>query len=210
MKQRIGILGSGSVGVALANGLQKLGYNVSIGSREGKKIDNWDGNTGTFEAVSADAEIVILSVKGHAAEDVVKAIKDNLSDKLVIDTCNPIADAPPENGVLAYFTKQNESLMEQLQIAVPEAHFVKAFNSVGSANMVNPQFADGKPTMFICGNDDTSKQTVSELLNQLGWEAADFGSATSARAIEPLCMLWCIPGMLHNEWTHAFKLLHRS
>jgi hypothetical protein len=97
--------------------------------------------------------------------------------------------------------------MEQLQHEFAAAHFVKAFNSVGAPLMVNPQFRAGKPTMFICGNNDQSKKQVSEVLDQFGWEIADMGKAEAARAIEPLCLLWCIPGFLRNDWTHAFKLL---
>jgi predicted dinucleotide-binding enzyme len=97
--------------------------------------------------------------------------------------------------------------MEQLQAHFPEAHFVKAFNSVGSARMVNPEFEGGKPTMFICGNNDGAKRIVAAILDQFGWEIADMGAVESARAIEPLSVLWCIPGFLRNEWTHAFKLL---
>jgi predicted dinucleotide-binding enzyme len=96
--------------------------------------------------------------------------------------------------------------MEQLQIAFPEANFVKAFNSVGNAFMIDPKF-ESKPTMFICGNNENAKLEVSAILNKIGWESADFGKVQSARAIEPLCMLWCIPGILNNEWKHAFKLL---
>ncbi len=61
--------------------------------------------------------------------------------------------------------------------------------------------------MFICGNHAESKAVVSRILDQFGWETADMGRAESARAIEPMCMLWCIPGFLRNEWTHAFALL---
>ena len=111
------------------------------------------------------------------------------------------------NGVLKFFTHQNDSLMEQLQQEFTTANFVKAFNSVGSAFMVDPQFAGGKPTMFICGNSDTAKKQVSQILDQFGWETADMGKAESARAIEALCILWCLPGFLRNEWNHAFKLL---
>jgi len=127
----------------------------------------------------------------------------------VIDATNPIADAPPVNGVLKFFTSLDESSMERLQREHPRAHFVKAFNSVGSGCMVNPQFKGGRPTMFICGNDEAAKQTVARILDQFGWETADadMGKAEAARAIEPLCMLWCIPGFLRNDWSHAFKLL---
>jgi predicted dinucleotide-binding enzyme len=101
--------------------------------------------------------------------------------------------------------------MEQLQSAFPDAHFVKAYNSVGNARMINPEFPDGaKPTMFICGNDDKAKAVVRGINDQFGWETADMGKAEAARAIEPLCILWCIQGFTKNEWTHAFKLLHKA
>jgi 8-hydroxy-5-deazaflavin:NADPH oxidoreductase len=125
-----------------------------------------------------------------------------------MDATNPIADAPPVNGVLPFFTGPNESLLERLQAAFPQAKLVKAFNSVGAACMVNPQFAGGKPTMFLCGNDEAAKAQVRGFLDQFGWETADMGTAEAARAIEPLCILWCIPGFVRNDWMHAFKLLN--
>ena len=126
--------------------------------------------------------------------------------KTIIDATNPIAEAAPENGVLKFFTSLNKSFMEELQETIPLANFVKAFNSVGSAFMVDPSF-DTKPTMIICGNNDNAKKEVTEVLNKFGWDTANYGKVESARAIEPLCMLWCIPGFLNNEWNHAFKLL---
>ena len=133
--------------------------------------------------------------------------KDNLRGKVIIDVTNPIDKLPPENGVLRFFTEINSSLMEQLQRFVPEAKFVKAFNSVGNNLMYKPDLADDVPTMFICGNDDAAKKTVKDILTSFGWETEDMGKVEAARAIEPLCILWCIPGFLRNEWSHAFKLL---
>jgi predicted dinucleotide-binding enzyme len=208
MKQKVAVLGSGAVGQTLANGLKELGYAVTIGRREAKPVKNWVGPVETFEAAAENAEIVVVAVKGAVAEELISSIKPQLSGKTVIDTTNPIADKPPVDGVLSYFTTFDESLMERLQQLVPEAHFVKAFNSVGSGHMVNPDFQDGKPSMFICGNDAAAKQTTRDILDKFGWQTEDMGTATAARAIEPLCMLWCIPGMLQGEWSHAFKLLH--
>jgi predicted dinucleotide-binding enzyme len=142
-----------------------------------------------------------------AAEALRLAGVENLAGKPVVDATNPIADAPTIHGVLQFFTNRNDSLMEQLQQEFSSAKFVKAFNSVGAASMVDPQFKGSKPTMFICGNDEMAKKSVSKSLEAFGWETADMGAAEAARAIEPLCMLWCIPGFLHNHWTHAFKLL---
>ena len=149
----------------------------------------------------------MLAVKGTGAAEALRAAQAALKGKTVIDATNPIADAPPTHGVLHFFTRPDESLMERLQQEFPQAHFVKAFNSVGSARMVNPQFGGVRPTMFICGNDAAAKQAVAGILDQFGWDTEDMGSVESARAIEPLCMLWCIPGFLRNQWTHAFKLL---
>jgi hypothetical protein len=134
---------------------------------------------------------------------------ENLAGKTVIDATNPIADAPPVDGVLQYFTGPNESLGEKLQAKVPRSHVVKAFNSVGNALMIDPHFEQGTPTMFLCGNDAAAKEQVSGIIRELGWEPFDCGSIVAARALEPLCMLWCIPGFTRNEWNHAFKLLTR-
>jgi hypothetical protein len=210
---KVGVLGSGDVAKALASGFLKHGHQVMIGSRTPDKLADWaaknpTGSTGTFAAAAAFGEALVLAVKGKPAGDVLRlAGAENLKGKVVMDTTNPIADAPPDHGVLRLFTTHDESLMEQLQRDFPDAHFVKVFNSIGAAFMVDPQFKGGKPTMFICGNDESAKKSVVKILDQFGWETADMGSAEAARAIEPLCMLWCLPGFLHNEWTHAFKLL---
>ena len=152
--------------------------------------------------------MAVLAVKGTATVEAVRgAGAANLAGKVVIDATNPIADAPPVNGVLKYTTNLDEAAMERLQREFAGVRFVKAFNSVGSSSMVDPQFAGGKPTMFICGNDAAAKKIVTGILDQFGWETADMGAIEAARAIEPLCMLWCIPGFLKNDWVHAFKLL---
>jgi predicted dinucleotide-binding enzyme len=216
MDMRIGVIGSATVGQTLAKGLKQHGYDVRIGSRTPAKLAAFSTSSGiladTFSGVAAWAEGVVLSVKGDAAETAVReAGAANLSSKLVIDTTNPIADEPPEDGVVKFFTSANDSLMERLQSAFPDVKFVKAFNSVGSTLMVNPVFPGGaKPTMFYCGNDADAKALVARILDQFGWEGADMGTAKAARAIEPLCQLWCIPGFRENKWaSHAFHLLRR-
>ena len=152
---------------------------------------------------------MVLAVGGEVAQQALTLIgSSTLQGKTVIDACNPIGGGPPVNGVLSFFTPQNQSLMEQLQKAYPSAHFVKAFNSVGCGQMVNPEFASGRPTMFICGNDEDAKKTVERILDHFGWDTEDMGAIEAARPIEALCMLWCIPGSEKNDWSpHAFKLL---
>ncbi len=213
-KKKVGVIGSGTVGQTLAGGFVKHGHETMIGSRESDKLGDWAATagplakTGSIKDAARFGEVVVLAVKGTAAEEAVKAAGvDALAGKVVIDVTNPIADAPPSGGVLKFFTNLDGSLMERLQKAAPKARFVKAFNSVGSGLMVNPKLPGGPPTMFICGNDPAAKSEVTDILKAFGWETEDVGPAEAARAIEPLCMLWCIPGFLRNDWMHAFKML---
>lgn len=212
--KKVGIIGSGVVGQTLANGFLKYGYEVKVGTGNAGKLADWKAkagakaSVGSFSEAAAFGDVVVLAVKGSAAMNALERIGPAaLSGKTVIDATNPIAEVPPVNGVLKFFTNFDESLMERLQNASPAANFVKAFSCVGNAFMVDPKFPGGKPSMFICGNNDQAKAEVKSVLDQFGWETEDMGKAESARAIEPLCILWCIPGMQRNQWTHAFKLL---
>lgn len=209
---KVGILGSGDVAKALAKGFIANDHQVAFGTRDASKLAGFiAANPGTQVLSTVDAaafgELIVLTVKGTVAETLLASVQEQVAGKVVIDTTNPIADLAPAKGVLKYFTGPNESLGERLQAKVPQARIVKAFNSVGSGFMVNPNFAGGTPTMFIAGNDDSAKATVGKILQSFGWDVADMGAIESARAIEPLCQLWCLPGFLSNQWTHAFKLL---
>jgi len=207
-----GILGSGSVGQVLASGLKAHGYEVRVGTRSPGKLADWSAKSGiaaaAFSEVAAWADAAVLAVAGRvAAEAIGLAGPANLRAKLVIDVTNPIAEGPPKDGVLRFFTGPNESLMERLQTDYPDIHFVKAFNSVGTALMVNPKLPGGKPTMFYCGNDSAAKAAVARVIDQFGWAGEDMGTATAAGPIEALCQLWCIPGFLKNDWVHAFQMV---
>ncbi len=212
---RVGVVGSGQVGRVLADGLlQHDDYEVMWASRDPAKLEQWraaageHASVGTFEEAARWAHLVILCVKGTAAEDVVRMCgPENLVEKTVIDATNPIADDPPDGAVLKFFTTLDESLMERLQRVAPDANFVKCFSSVGNSLMVHPDLPGGPPTMFMCGDDAWAKEETQEILRDFGWEWEDLGGAAAARAIEPLCILWCIPGFLHGDWARAYKVL---
>ncbi len=211
---KVGVIGSGVVGQTLAAGFMKHGHAVAIGTRDPAKLADWaskhsGAEVKPFREAAAFGDVVVLAVAGAVALEALDHIGAAAIDgKTVIDACNPIGGGPPVNGVLAFFTTMTSSLMEREQTAHPNAHFVKAFNSVGNGQMVNPEFAGGRPTMFICGNNADAKKTVAALCDELGWDAEDMGEVEAARAIEPLCMLWCIPGLAKGDWSpHAFKLL---
>lgn len=210
---RVGVLGSGVVGRVLAAGFARHGHEVMIGSRSPETLVDWlqenpGVGSGFFGDTAAFADLVVLAVKGTAASKALElAGEDNHAGKPVIDATNPISDEPPVNGVLRFFTNLDESLMEQLQKQYPRTKFIKAFSSVSNARMVNPRFEGGRPSMFICGDDAGAKALVTDVLDQFGWDTEDMGAVEAARAIEPLCMLYCIPGFTRDQWTHAFKLL---
>ena len=211
--KKIAVFGTGQVGDTLSNGFLANGDAVMRASREPAKLQEWkngakgEASIGTYADAAKWADIIVLAVKGSAAESVLdQAGIANLAGKVIIDTTNPIGDQPPQNGVLVYFTNANESLMERLQKKAPDARFVKAFNSVGSAFMVKPSFKS-VPAMFICGNDAAAKQEVASILSAFKWQPVDIGGVEAARPIEALCQLWCAPGFLKNDWKHAFAWL---
>jgi predicted dinucleotide-binding enzyme len=214
---KVGVIGSGIVGQVLAAGFLKHGHQAMLGTRDPQKPDvqKWIANTpgskaGTFAETAKFGELVVLATAGPVAESALEmAGIENLAGKTIMDACNPIADTPPAEGVLSYFTGPNESLGERVQAKVPMAHVVKAFNSVGNGLMINPKFEQGTPTMFYCGNDAGAKAQVAGVIRQFGWEPYDCGGIVASRAIEPLCILWCLPGFLRNEWNHAFKVLSK-
>ncbi len=215
---KIGILGSGAVGQSLGKGFAELGYEVMLGTRDPNKpkVQEWLTKTGkgvkagTFEETAKFGEILVLCSLFRAVEDIIKlAGKDNFKGKIVIDTTNPIADAPPVNGVLKYTTGSRESAGELIQKWLPDSYIVKAFNSVGSGFMFMPKFEEGQPTMFICGNDAEAKKKVSQILTDFGWDVMDSGSIEASNALEGLCIIWCARGFLEGNWNHAFKLLKK-
>jgi hypothetical protein len=212
---KVGILGSGIVGRVLGVGFLKYGNSVMLGTRHPDKpeVRQWlrenpGGSAGTFEQAAQFGDLIVLATLGRAVEEAIAlAGAANFAGKTVMDTTNPLADAPPVQGVLAFTTGPNESLGEKIQARIPQAHVVKVFNSVGGGRMVNPRYEQGTPTMFLCGDYPQAKAQVSEIVQQFGWEPFDCGGIIASRALEPLCMLWCIPGFARNQWTHAFKML---
>jgi predicted dinucleotide-binding enzyme len=214
---KIGILGSGMVGRVLATAFLTEGHSVMLGTRDTAKdevikwkTENPGGETGTFADSAAFGDLLVLAISGAVVKEAIElAGKAHFAGKVVIDATNPISSEAPIHGVLKFFTTMEESLMEQIQHLIPDAKLVKAFNCVGNAFMYKPSFKDGVPSMFICGNDDDAKKTVEAILERFGWETEDMGKIEASRAIEPLCILWCIPGFLKNQWQHAFKLLKK-
>jgi predicted dinucleotide-binding enzyme len=198
---RIGIIGSGVVGRSLAQGLQRHGHEVRIGTRQ-EQVDGLP--VGAPAEVAAGADMVFLSVHGSAAVEVATALATELEDKVLVDTTNPLEFS---SGSPALFVGHTDSLGERVQRAVPSARVVKAYNTVGNALMVDPQLPGGPPTMLIAGDSEDAKSAVGDLLKATGWDVADLGGIEASRYLEPLCLAWVALGMRSGNWNQAFKLL---
>jgi predicted dinucleotide-binding enzyme len=213
---RIGILGTGDVGRTLGSGFAALSYDVKMGTRDphSDKVKTWvkqnrpRASAGSFAEAAAFADMAVLAVAWAGAENAVRlAGPKNLAGKIVIETTNPLVirpDAPP--GLALGHT---DSAGEQVQRWVPEARVVKAFNIVGHAHMINPQFPDGPPDMFICGNDEDAKAKVTAICAAFGWPVIDIGGIEGARLLEPLALIWILYGVRSDTWNHAFRLLRK-
>lgn len=215
-KAKIGVLGTGDVGRVLGAGFAALGHQVKIGSREpdSEKVQKWvaehgaHASAGTFAETADFGSVLVLATLWSGTQSAIElAGPGRFAGKVVIDATNPLAFKPNAPPGLAL--GHTDSGGEQVQRWLPEAHVVKAFNTVGNAHMVNPSFPGGPPDMFICGNDDAAKKTVSELLTAFGWPSIDIGGIEGARLLEPMCLLWVMHGIRSGSWNHAFKLLRK-
>jgi|SRR5215469_10043877 len=213
---QIGILGSGNVGQALGLGFARLGHRVKIGSREPQsdKLRGWLGkagkqaSTGSFEETARFADIAVLATSWSGTESALKlAGTQNLTGKVVMDVTNPLVLEPNKPPCLAL--GHTDSGGEQVQRWLPQSKVVKAFNTVGSAHMVDPKFKGGPPDMFICGDDSSAKQVIIGFCTDFGWGVVDVGGIEGARLLEPMCILWVMFGLKAGTWNHAFKLLQK-
>jgi 8-hydroxy-5-deazaflavin:NADPH oxidoreductase len=200
---KIGILGSGSVGQALARGLARHDHEVRIGTRR-EEVEGLP--TGTPREVVEEAELVVLAVSGAAAEEVARSVAEPLGDKVLIDATNPLDFS---TGAPRLFVGHDDSLGERVQRAAPRSSVVKAYNIVGNTLMVDPQLPGGPPTMLIGGDDEDAKSVVTRLLHDTGWEVADLGGIEASRYLEPLTMAWVLYGMREGSREHAIRMLHR-
>lgn len=210
-KSPIGILGSGSAAQTLGLGFLAAGHQVMLGTRDPGKLDAWrgragpEGRVGSFEGAARFGQVVILSVLGSAAENVIRlAGVENLAGKVLIDASDPLDFSSGRPGL---FVGTTDSLGERIQRLAPEARVVKALNTVVAEVMVDPTLTGGEPDMFIAGDDATAKHVVTGLLEDFGWPVIDMGGIESARWLEALSLAWVVYSHRTGSTRHAFKLV---
>jgi 8-hydroxy-5-deazaflavin:NADPH oxidoreductase len=208
---KIGVLGSGPAGQTLARGFLGHGHLVMIGSRDPAKLQGWlrdagpQGRVGTLPETARFGELVVLSVNGRAAEDVIRlAGIEDLNGKIVLDASDPLDFSSGRPGL---FVGTSDSLGERIQRLIPNAYVVKGLNIVQADVMINPSLTGGEPDMFIAGDDDDAKQTVTGLLQEFGWPVIDMGGIESARWLEAISLAWVVYSYRTGKTHHAFKLV---
>jgi len=193
---RIGIIGSGHVGSALASGLARHGHDVMLGTRDVHKpavaefVETSDerGHAGSYAEAARFGDVIITAYPGALVKEMVTAMgPENLAGKVVIDAVNPVARI---DGAATAAFGEDDSAAETLQRAVPSAQVVKAYNTTMPERMVDPDPASGPTTMRIAGNDPDAKAEVAELLESTGWTVRDLGALDQARKLELQVISW--------------------
>jgi 8-hydroxy-5-deazaflavin:NADPH oxidoreductase len=213
---RIGIVGSGDVGRALARGFAGRGHDVRLGTRDpaADKLAGWlssnpEVRAVTFAEAAEFGEVVVLATLWSGTESALRlAGQERLAGKVVIDATNPLVQRP--GGLPGLALGHSDSGGEQVQRWLPGSRVVKAFNIVGNREMVDPEFPCGPPDMFICGDDPDAREVVRGICASLGWPVVDIGGMEGARLLEPLCILWVNYGAVTGGWRHAFRVLRRE
>lgn len=212
MDEKIGILGSGVVGKALAEGFLRLGHEVMIGTRNPESLKEFAEKNkvviGNFEETAKFGDIIVFAVKGVEIESAIElAGEENFSEKVVIDTTNPLV---VEDNHPTMEIGYPESNGKTLQDKLPNAMVVKAFNTVPSHYMCNPKVEEGEPDFFYCGDDENAKEIVKDFAVQWGWKQfVDLGNIEESYLLEALAMIYILYGFKNNNWNHAFKLLRK-
>lgn len=211
---RIGIIGSGEVARTLGDGLVEAGHSVMIGTRDVKRkeLKSWHSkhnkqkSLGSTTEAASFAEVAILATAWHATEDILAQIRPELAGKVVIDVTNPIQYNDDEAPELTLGHSMSGG--EIVQHSLPDSHVVKTLNIINHANMVQPKYKSGTPTMFICGNNQSAKAHTAEMLEDFGWkDIVDIGPIEKSRILEPLCLLWIEYGVSRGTWDHAISIL---
>jgi 8-hydroxy-5-deazaflavin:NADPH oxidoreductase len=208
---QIGILGSGPAGRTLGTGFLGRGHQVMIGSRDPAKLQGWldsagpAARSGTFAEAARFGELILLSALGSTAEDVLRlAGPDNFDGKILLDASDPLDFSSGRPGL---FVGTTDSLGERIQRLLPRANVVKGLNTVVAEVMVDPARTGGEPDMFIAGDSDQAKATVTTLLAEFGWPVIDMGGIESARWLEALSLAWVVYSHRTGRTHHAFKLV---
>lgn len=204
VKIKIAVLGTGIVGRTIAEKLDQLGHDVTIGTRDVQKTmqeneayaawasSHSNVHTMPFVEGAANADLLFNCIGGMVTMDALNGIGEKtLGNKVLVDLSNPLDFSngmPPSLGVV-----NTDSIGEQIQRGFPNLKVVKSLNTMNTALMVNPGMLKGDHNVFVCGNDEASKNTTLDLLKSFGWREdliIDLGDITNSRGTEMILPIW--------------------
>ena len=204
---KFAIIGSGNVGTAIARAVTGVGHNAVVASRTQDSLDavadtvSVATTTSDQDAVNG-ADVVVLAVPFPVLQDVATELRDALADKIVIDVTNPLA---PDLSGLAI---DSVSAAELVARAAPQARVVKAFNTVFATNQAVAEVDGVQLDGFVAGDDDDAKQTVSDLLTEIGFRPIDVGPLSAARHLEGMAYLNIALNARNGwSWRSGWKLV---
>jgi 8-hydroxy-5-deazaflavin:NADPH oxidoreductase len=196
---KLGVLGTGSVGTALASGFVKAGHEVRMGSRDAgnEKGKGWvaaagrGASSGTFADAAGFGEIVFNATAGAGSVAAVRAAgQENLRGKILVDVSNPLdfsRGMPPT----LFTAAAGDSNAERIQAEVPETKVVKTLNTVNASVMLDPARVGGDSDVFLAGNDPGAKERITAFLKEFGWKrVVDLGDLIAARGMEAYVLFW--------------------
>ncbi len=205
---RIAIIGTGNVGSAIARGLSGKAHDVTLGARrpDTPELAALATETGARIATQSEAaetaELIVLALPWGAAEEAIKALGD-VTGKIVIDCTNPLGMV---DGALGLLVGHETSGGEIVQGWLPGARVVKTLNQVGAEIMAANAQLPQRPVMLMAGNDDAAKDSVNEVLTDLGFTPLDAGDITKSRLLEPFGMVWINQALVRGKgrnWAFA-------
>ncbi|MFB7336067.1 NADPH-dependent F420 reductase [Streptomyces adustus] len=191
----IAVLGSGRVGGSLATALTRAGHEVTVADRAPESAAD----------AARTARIVINATPGVGSLERLVALREELRGKILVDVSNATLDGP--DGLPADLIYPGYSLAEQLQEALPETHVVKTLNTMLFPVMTAPTALTQAPDAFLSGEDPQAKQTVRELLADLGWRKewiTDLGGIRTARATEAAILF--VPHVIRSSGFTPFAI----
>ena len=208
----IGIIGAGNVGAALGQRWAATEHRIKFGVRDATKPEvqqvlqacGGNASAGDVKEAARFGEVVVLTTPFPATQSALESAGD-LAGKIIVDCTNPLK--PDLSGLTI---GHETSAAEQIAGWAKGARVVKCFNTTGANNMASSSYGEGKPVMFLCGDDAAAKRAVMELSNAIGFETIDAGQLELARLLEPFAMLWihlAYRGGLGREF--AFRLIRR-
>ena len=190
--ETIAVIGTGDVGAALGPEFAAQGHVIIYGSRDPSrdKVQRLVEQTGKNASALVPAEaasradIVVLAVPGLMVEEITRSLGD-LSGKIIIDPTNPLKRS--STGLEHAVATSNGEI---IQAAAPDAHVVKAFNTLNYRTMIAPASSGGPVSIPLVGDSDSAKNTVAQLVAGMGLEPIDLGGIANARWVEGMLILW--------------------